>query len=389
MVRDILSHFHTTLNFIFVRYSCIYKLGGPKTFRRSSTKILARWGNNLQNVEKSGRALYIPDGPFMEHTGKCKYWLETGDISVFTQENLNKLRVMIQSDQSGAEDLVVSYDTDAAASRDCYIYGIKKHCYVAMRLFDYVWKNKLKESGGLIEDFNIEELCNTPIKDIKQNPFWHDLNVLLKKSDEWIPSERYYYFAKQTVHSSNYGIEANTFRMNVLEKSNGKVVIPMNEARRFLETYRSLFPEIPERNRRVERQVRECRILFNHFGHPYQITDYNLSDSKMKEYFAWTPQSTVGEITRIAFTNLQNWIWDNNKQWDVLQDNHDSYLAQCPLQDVRECRDKMKEFMNIELISPVDNKKYRMKSEQNIGFNWSPYKEGKNVLGLREVSWLN
>lgn len=371
-----------------MRYSCTYTLAGPKTFRRGSRKLFGKWGNNLQNVEKGGRVIYIPDGPFQEHIAKCKYWLECGDLSVFTDEELDKLRVLLQSDQSGAEDLVTSYDSEAGPSRDCYIYGVKKHCYVALRLFEAVWKRKLKESGGLIEDFNIEELCKTPIKHLKQNPFWHDLNILIKKSDDWPLTERYYYFAKQTVHSANYDIQTNTFILNVLEKSGGKVVISKLDGDRFLITYRSLFPEIPERNRRIEKQVRETRILFNHFGHPYQITDYNLSDSKMKEYYAWVPQSTVGEITRTAFTNLQKYIWSAHKKWDVLQDNHDSYLCQCPLPEVKECKDKLREFMNIELISPIDNTKYKMKSEQNLGFNWAPRKDS-NPLGLREVIWLN
>ncbi len=371
-----------------MRYSCTYTLAGPKTFRRGSRKLFGRWGNNLQNVEKGGRIIYIPDGPFQEHIAKCKYWLQCGDLSVFTDEELDKLRVLLQSDQSGAEALIVAYDSEPKNYRQLFIHSVKPHVYVAMKLFEGIWKKKLKESGGLVEDFNIEEISNTPIPLLKQNPFWHDLDLLIKSSDNWPLTERYYYFAKQTCHSANYGIEKNTFRMNVLEKSGGKVVLSMDEADRFLLTYRSLFPEIGESNRRIERQVRETKVIYNMFGYPYQITDYNISDSAMKEYYAWPRQSTVGEITRICFTNLQKYIWSEHKKWDVLQDNHDSYLCQCPLYDVKDCRDKMKEFMNIELVSPYDGVKFRMKSEQNLGFNWAPQKDS-NPLGLREVTWLN
>jgi hypothetical protein len=368
-----------------MRNSTILKLAGPKTFRRASTKIMKRWGGNLQNVNKDMRKIYQPDGYRKELEAKCKYWLQTGDASVFSDEELETLMVFIQSDQAGAEALIVAYDCEPGQYRQLFINGIKVHVYVAMKLFPHIWKKKLKESGGLVEDFNIEEISETPINKLKQNPFWHDLDKLIKDSDNWQTSERYYYFAKQTCHSANYDVQASMFRMNTLEKSGGKVYLPMDEAERFLVTYRSLFPEIPEGNRRIEEQVRKTGIIYNLFGHPYQVTDYNIT--KIKDYFAWPRQSTVGEITRIAFSNLQNYIWDTHQKWDVLQDNHDSYLCQCRLMDVLECQSKMRDFMNQKLISPVDGTEFNMKSEQQIGFNWSPFKPEKNEVGLREVHW--
>ena len=43
--------------------------------------------------------------------------------------------------------------------------------------------------------------------------------------------------------------------------------------------------------------------------------------------------------------------------------------------------------MNQKLISPVDGVEFNMKSECQVGFNWSGYKKDKNILGLRELSW--
>lgn len=367
-----------------MRNSTQYQLAGPKTFRRSSTKILGIWGGNLQNIEKSVREIYHPDGFSSALESKCKYWLATGDISLFIEEELSKLRVFLQCDQAGAEALIVAYDCVAGDYRQLFIHNVKPHVYVAMKLFKDVWTKKMKEKGGLIEDFDIDVIDKTPIGQLKSNPFWRDLDLLIKDSDNWSLSERYYYLAKQTVHSANYDIQGPNFQMNILEKSGGKIVISKDEADRFLMIYRGLFPEIPERNRRVAKEV-ECGFIWNTLGFPYTITTYNILPSTLKEFYAWGPQSTVGEITRIAFTNLHNYIVAERKSWDIMADTHDSYLVQCPLMEVKECKEKMQEFMNQRMVSPVDGVEFRMRSEVNVGFNWSNIQP----LGLQELKWLN
>jgi hypothetical protein len=311
--------------------------------------------------------------------------LETGDTDLFTEEELDKLRIFLQADQSGAEALIVAFDSEAGDYRQLFINNVKVHVYVAMKLFKDVWPLKMREKSGL--NLDIETLDNTPIPKLKLNPQWRELDLLIKDSDNWPLTERFYYFAKQTVHSGNYDIQWAKFILNVLEKSGGKINIPEHEGKRFLETYRGLFPEIPERNRRVRRQVDETKLIYNLFGFPYQITNYNITEHGYKEYYAWGPQSTVGEITRIAFTRLQEIIEENRYKWDILADTHDSYLVQCPLRDTSTCKKAMQECMNQELTSLVDGTVFRMKSECQCGFNWSK-KKSNNLLGLRELKWL-
>lgn len=373
-----------------MRNSTLYKLAKPITFRRSSCAMLTGHGSNLQNIEKSLREIYIPDGYTPELQQKCTYWLQTGDVSVFSEQESEELRIFLQTDQSGAEALIVAYDCDPLDYRQLFIHNVKPHVYVAMKLFKDVWTRKMKDKGGLVEDFDIDVIDAAPIGELKKNPFWKDLDVLIKDSDNWSLQERYYYLAKQTVHSANYDIQWATFQMNILEKSGGKIAISKEEAERFLMVYRGLFPEIPERNRRVQAQAERYRLVYNMFGMPYQITDWNVSGTSMKDIFAWLPQSTVGEITRIAFTSMQEWIEENHKPFDVLADTHDSFLVQCPLRDVKECAAKMSQCMNQELISPVDSVHFHMKSETNIGFNWRPADlvNKKNIVGLQAPKWL-
>jgi hypothetical protein len=333
------------------------------------------------------RQIYKPDGFSPTLTEKCLHWIQTGETGQFTELELLALRVFIQSDQSGAEALIVAYESDPADYRQLFIHNVKPHVYVALKLFKDIWKKKLKDSGGLTEGLDIDALCNTPIRELKSNPFWSDIDQLIKSSDNWSAKERYYYLAKQTVHSFSYDVQGPTFRMNILEKSEGQIYITNEDACNFLLTIRALFPEVPERNRRIEKQARETKLLFNLFGHPFIITDYNF-DKKLKELYAWSSQSTVGEITRIATTNLfEQEIVGSNKPYDILADTHDSYLVQCPLLFVKECRDSMRRYMNIDLVSPNDGTKFKMKSEQNIGYNWNSAK-ASNPLGLQELKWL-
>lgn len=379
-----------------MRNSTQYKLAGPVTFRRASSKILPEknrknvgWGSNLQNQTKALRSIYMSDGFSTELEKKCIYWLETGDTDIFTEEELVKLRVMAQCDQSGAEALAMAYDSKPGDYRELFKNNVKPHVYVALKLFPDKWKAKVKEHSLMISEDDIDILSVTPIASLKNNKAWKDLDKLIKMSDNWVTSERFYYFAKQTVHSGNYDIQENKFVFNVLEKSGGKIVIPKEEGRRFLQTYRGLFPEIPERNERIKQQVIHSNIIYNMLGFPYQITDYNISENTFKEFYAWGPQSTIGEITRIAFCDLQEYIENNNKQWDILVDNHDSYLTQGPLINTKERMQKMTEFMNQELTSTLDGIKFRMKSEINVGFNWGPFDKESNPLGLRELEWMN
>lgn len=370
-----------------MRNSTLYRLSGTKTFRRASSKLIGGQGSNLQNVEKGMRVIYESDGYNDWLFGKCKYWLQTGDTSVFTEEELHTLRVFLQVDQSGAEALIVAYDCEARDYRLLFENNVKPHVYVALKLFVSIWKSKAQEHGLSISQEVIDELYNTPIPALKKNPAWRDLDLLIKESDNWGLTERYYYLAKQTVHSANYDIQWGTFIMNILEKSGGKIVIKRDMGELFLNTYRSLFPEIPERCERVRRQVEETKMLFNFFGHPYTITDYNVMGTTMKDMYAWPMQSTVAEITRIAYSRLQEFIEQENKKWDILADTHDSYLSQVPLIDVIEAMKKKKEFMNQRLVSPIDGTVFHMKSECQVGFNWSPFKKGLNELGLRELNW--
>lgn len=380
-----------------MRNSTIYT-DKPRTFRRSSRKILSEagkknvgYGSNLQNVNKDMRSMYYADGLNLndkEEIAKCKYWLNTGDTSIFTEEQLLRIQSLAQADQAGAEALIMAYDCRPAAYRQLFENDIKPHVFVALHLFKDIWPKKLKERSGVKIDMN--EILESSISSLKLNPNFSELDKIIKDSDNWSLTERYYYLAKQTAHSANYGIEWAMFIMNILEKSGGKIVLTQEDGRYFLQVYRALFPEIPERNDRIRAQALQSRLLFNMFGHPYQITSYDIPESMMKELYAWGCQSTVGEITRIGICEFQEHVEENNLKWDFLNDCHDSFLTQGPLESTLERCEKMQSCLQQSLVSPVDGTNFRMKSEVVVGFNWGIFDRNnpeKNPLGLRSIKW--
>lgn len=330
-----------------------------KSFRLKSGNLFG-YGGNLQNVEKSLRIIYIPDD------GK----------------------VFVQVDQSGAEALIVAYCCRDGNYRSLFKAGIKPHSYIAMHLFKHVWPKKMLEHGFItsLDSFDIEALCMAKIPTLKGNPVWSQLGKLIKSSDDWPLTERYYYLAKQTEHSSNYDIQAPTFQLNILDKSGGKIVISKEQAEFFLLTKHALYPEIKEDyHANVRLQVEKTGMLYNLHGHPFIVTQNDLTEKDWKELYSIIPQSTVGEITNIAVTRMQEFIEKERLDWDVLANTHDSYLLQCPEDQVTDCVIQGKLLMEQKLVSPFDGEHFQMRSEAAVGYNWAPYHPVKNPSGLKEV----
>jgi len=132
-------------------------------------------------------------------------------------------KLLCQVDQSGAEALIVAYLCRAARFRDLFLNRVKPHVFVAMNVFLEKWQILCKDVDVL--DFSI-----TPIKELTQKGGWKALDAVIKDSDNWKPSERYYYIAKMICHASNYGMKGGAFQLNVLEKSRGQIVLSRKQA---------------------------------------------------------------------------------------------------------------------------------------------------------------
>lgn len=316
--------------------------------RLSSATLFDIYGTNLTNVEKSLRKLY---------------WADKG-------------KKIVQTDQAGAEALIVAFLCKPGKFRDLFIHGVKPHIFVGMHVFLDTWKIKL-------QDIDVASFINTPIPELKNKQGWNILRDLIAASDDWPPRERYYFFAKQMCHSLNYDAREFAFRMNVLEKSRGKVVLTKQQSQDYIMKYHGLFPEIHMWHRDIEEELRMTGMIRNLFGDMFWSVD-EVREQDLKDWYAIKPQSTVGCITHNAITDMQDFIEDTGVDWDVLNNNHDSMVVQCPENEEVDCGRKSKEFMEQELVSPR-GEIFRMRSEVQSGWNWGPWKKDENERGLQAL----
>lgn len=315
----------------FPRNSCSYKIAGTDTFRLSSVKMIEDEGTNLQNPNKEICKMYIPD----------------------------EGRVFVQVDQSGAEALIVAWLCEPGKYRDLFLNNIKPHTYFGLFMPQH-WE---KEHPA------IHELAQTKIEELVSHPAWPPLKKAIGDSDKNPPATRYYFMYKMNEHSGNYDVRGPTLRQSMLVKSDGKVVLSLKEAQELIENRKALYPEIPKWRAEIDVQVAKGHppTLRNLFGFPRSF--YNLKEGDNKQAYAFIPQSTVGTITNVAFTNFQRYIEEYSKSWDLLSNKHDSYLAQCPIGEEIEMSEVMQSFMQQELTSPR-GEKFKMRSEAKIGYNW-------------------
>jgi len=282
----------------------------------------------------------------------------------------NRNRYFTKHKQNADWIQTIAHLSGYKASIDCWPSSNNEYCVT------YNNKYMFAQNLGLRKN-------NKPYNDLVYSPTVSTGFFLIRRKDRI-----------SVTGNSNYGIKAPTFQMNVLQKSDGAIALNIKECNVFLGLYHSLFPEILEWHCAIQRELNKTRILRNLFNEPRKFFEQK-GDTLWKQGYAFIPQSTVGEITNRAVVALQNEIdnnyWpfnDNNRiGFDLLQNGHDSILAQVNENVTVETIKHFKSKFEVELTSPYDNIKFRMKSEVSIGKNWGPYKEKSNLLGMQ--SWGN
>ncbi|MEX2714767.1 MAG: hypothetical protein Q6370_000570 [Candidatus Sigynarchaeota archaeon] len=301
-----------------MKITTAYNIAGTRSFRLAAAQLFGRYGTNLQNPPAVLlRAIRAPKG-----------------------------QVFVQVDQSGAESMVVAYESRPGRYRELIQCGVKAHLYVALHLF--------------IEDYDRRFWLMSP-RELVRQPDWPELKERIKNA------EVQYKLGKMTNHARSYKMGPQTFQTAVIRETHGRVMLSLDEARRFLATWDSLFPEVIEWQGEIARLVREKRELRNLFGFPRRFWGLYCEDL-VREAISWIPQSTVGTITNIAFTNLFWRIEKDKLPWVLLLNKHDSYTLMCPENDAQDALKLMKEYIEMELTSST-GEKYRMASEGMVGYN--------------------
>lgn len=212
--------------------------------------------------------------------------------------------VFLEPDLSQAEDRVVSILARDLKGQLTYEYKIDKHRITAGWIFD-------RCPDELLNKFFISpsiELAN-------------EINKILKEkiNDE----ERQ--LGKKFRHAGNYDMGKRTAAENI--------GMPELKAGKILEKFHQTNPNIRGvfHKEIIDFLNKNNRTLTNPFGRTRQFLN-KWGDELFKEAFAQIPQSTVSDQLKFAMLRIEKrapWL-------QFLQESHDSFLSQCPINRVDE-----------------------------------------------------
>jgi hypothetical protein len=311
-----------------MRFVCSINPAGTKSYRTSARMLFGDYGGNSQNVPESVRKYLVPDPGY-----------EIGQV-----------------DQGGAEALIVAYLCEPGAYRELFECGIKPHTYLALNIFTDKFRGQYPRDRYQFRRPS----------ELTQLPEWSKLNKFISKDPS---NDVEYSLGKMTAHAKAYDMKAPTFRLNVLEKSGGRINLTLQEAKMFLETYERLFPEVLEWQNATERTVMETRKLYNLFGFPREFTG-RMNHELLREALSFVPQSTVGCLTSIAITELQNEIETQDWPCDILANVHDAIVEQ----HNPDIRSNVLKFIQKSFGRPLVTPKgetFYMKSSAMYGTSWA------------------
>lgn len=316
------------------------KIAGTKSFRLACGQLLGFYGINIQNPPVDLLTCFCPKGPN---------------------------RKLVQVDQAGAESNIVAHEAEEGLYRRIILSGIKIHAYTALHSFINHFRGEHSSDRYWMKE----------PAELKSLPEWKDLLKRIKSSDPEYP------LGKMQNHARSYRMKWPTFQLKVLTDTEGRVVLTNEEAKRLLEVWDELFPEVLNWQNKLEDQVRKTRTLRNLFGHPREFYG-RMTDALIREAISWIPQSTVGCITHYAAVKLTNYIEQHEKDWDLLYNKHDSLMSDVPDEDVEEACEVKRRFMSMELTSTTGNR-FTMGADVSVGLNAGKWHETENPEGMKEV----
>jgi hypothetical protein len=314
-----------------------FKLAGTRSYRLACSKLFG-FGLNVQQVDKGvGRMLVAPTG-----------------------------YSIVQSDQAGAEALVVAYLARPARYRSLFQNGVKPHTYLAMHIFQDTWNFEGHK------DFFLN--LSIDIKDMVAHPHWKTLNKIIKNSGKPYDSGKF------TAHGKSYRMGPFTFQRSCLKKTQGALALDVAECKYYMSVFDTLFPEVIEWQDEVELEVRATRKLTNLFGYPGTF-ERNFTDSYIREAISWIPQSTVACITHNAAIAIAPAI--ESMDGYVCNNKHDSLAVMVPDEFIPAAVDLIESALKVTFNNGRDGATFTMGVESQVGKNWGKYSE-KNPEGMRE-----
>lgn len=220
-------------------------------------------------------------------------------------------KILVGWDKAQAEARVVAYKSWITTGDDSYkklIEGKQKvHVWFGHRLVDHGVFTCLKEciKGGLSEGQE---------------------------------GHSEYYISKVGVHANSYGLGPKKFCQLIAKETDGAITIQESKARRIKEVLYSEVPAIPKWQRAVVASLESNRkVMVTAFGRS-RIFFERWGEDLFGEAYAYEPQSTVADD--VAQSILR--VWNTLGYIEVLQQNYDSMLGQCNVEDKDRALTEMK-----------------------------------------------
>lgn len=317
--RDIIERYVSTPLGPDNRMRCAFDLTGTRSGRLSSRASLDGTGTNLQNQPEDFRVVYIP---------------RPGNVFVYRDYSQAEARIVAYLARcKGLIDLFEDPDRDVHTENAARIFG---HT-VAIR----------EKLGG-------------PVTEVQR------------------------YLAKKVVHASNYGMgPARLVEVVNKETAVTKIRMVLAGAKSLMDKYFMLYPEIQQNFwRGVEQDLRHTRTLNTTFGRKRMFFG-RWDDKLLREAYSYIPQSTVGDLARIAWANIGDALNDRPELGAIcLLNVHDSLLVECTEGAQETVARIMRECMSIEM--EINGYKFMIPTDCKVGYNWAN-KSATNPNGLKEM----
>lgn len=274
-------------------------------------------------------------------------------------------KVLVQCDLEGAEAVAVALLCEEGPFRDLIRLKIKPHNFMCVKLFPDKFEQHISK----------EDIAVLTPASFHSHPNYKKIVSLCKKLT------KEYALAKRTVHGANYSMGWKTFMENVLKESLGQVLLSPAEAKRLLDTYFELFPEVKRYQLRIEAAVRAGLPIANLFNHAVNFTARFTTDLA-RLAISWGPQSTVGQCSNIAACRFQQTVYTRGLPYDLLNITHDSCLVTGPEENAADLADLLARSMSFTFTSPIDGWSCSIGVEKQLGRNWGKYSD-ENPDGLK------
>lgn len=301
-----------------------FSIAGTKTGRLSSSISDFGVGNNMQNVERRLRRVFIPD----EGMKFCNVDLEQADA-----RNVGaRLWELFYHSHGPA---FAGKFLDACESGDLHTQVTKM-----------VWPN-LAWTGDAKAD-----------RAVADQIFYRDMS--------------YRDLAKRLGHGTNYRGQPRTMAMHT------KVETGIIED--FQRKYFEAFPSILLWHKHIEKQIRDTSSITSLFGRRIYFFGRPTDPKVLNEAVAYDPQSSTADEIDIGLLR----VWRQRIAIPLIQ-VHDSLLFQYPEADEETVVPQILEALHVE-ITLAGGRKFHVPTEAKVGWNWADTeRDGSNPFGL--VKW--